>query len=223
LIRKIRFYCLVNKASGGCLGEELIKKLAKIGDNELFDITVLPLDFKNIKNQILQASNFDRLLIAGGDGTVSFVLSHLQGSGIPVGILPLGTGNDLAKEIGVSAFFDLNDLKRILTYYLTSQTKKLTIWKFQYGERFELERNFVNYLSIGFEPGVVEIFSKIRNNQYYFLSRFGPVGNRLAYVIASLFNLNQGIDLKGFNLFLLLNLIIMHSFVHFIFKNLVVA
>jgi len=43
----------------------------------------------------------DRILIAGGDGTLNAALVELIGSGIPVAVLPLGTANDLAHNLGV--------------------------------------------------------------------------------------------------------------------------
>jgi diacylglycerol kinase (ATP) len=39
---------------------------------------------------------------AGGDGTLSQVLGGLLDSGIPAGLIPAGTGNDLARTLGLS-------------------------------------------------------------------------------------------------------------------------
>jgi diacylglycerol kinase family enzyme len=45
--------------------------------------------------------NVDLVIAAGGDGTISSVASSLRKSDIPLGILPLGTGNVLASELGI--------------------------------------------------------------------------------------------------------------------------
>ncbi|HWL77274.1 diacylglycerol kinase [Microbacterium sp.] len=39
--------------------------------------------------------------VAGGDGTVNLALQELAGTGIPLGIIPLGTGNDFAMALGL--------------------------------------------------------------------------------------------------------------------------
>jgi diacylglycerol kinase (ATP) len=43
----------------------------------------------------------DLLAIAGGDGTVAKVLTHVDGDTAPVTILPLGTANNLAGALGI--------------------------------------------------------------------------------------------------------------------------
>ena len=46
-------------------------------------------------------ADFDAIVAAGGDGTVHAVVNGLAGRPIPVGVLPFGTVNLLAREIGL--------------------------------------------------------------------------------------------------------------------------
>jgi len=43
----------------------------------------------------------DIVVAAGGDGLVGGLLSHVTASGLPLGILPLGTANDVARSVGI--------------------------------------------------------------------------------------------------------------------------
>jgi YegS/Rv2252/BmrU family lipid kinase len=52
------------------------------------------------------ASGVDLVLASGGDGTVTACASGVAGSGIPLGVLPSGTGNLLARNLGVPLVID---------------------------------------------------------------------------------------------------------------------
>lgn len=49
---------------------------------------------------LVQAGH-DAIVVAGGDGTISETIDGLADGGVPVGIIPLGTANVLANEIGM--------------------------------------------------------------------------------------------------------------------------
>jgi diacylglycerol kinase (ATP) len=48
------------------------------------------------------ATGADALVAVGGDGTVHVALQAVAGTGVPFGVVPAGTGNDFAVEIGLA-------------------------------------------------------------------------------------------------------------------------
>ena len=57
--------------------------------------TLLP----NIQSAV--AAGFETIIVGGGDGTLSGVMEAFANQPIRLGILPLGTGNDLARTLGI--------------------------------------------------------------------------------------------------------------------------
>jgi YegS/Rv2252/BmrU family lipid kinase len=54
---------------------------------------------KLLKNEIAAGANL--VIIGGGDGTLSDCADHLAGTQVAMGVLPLGTGNTLARSLGI--------------------------------------------------------------------------------------------------------------------------
>lgn len=55
---------------------------------------------------VLLAARPDAVVVAGGDGTVMTVARHLLGADVPLGVLPAGTRNVLARDLGVPLEWD---------------------------------------------------------------------------------------------------------------------
>lgn len=70
------------------------------------------------------ASGADRVLVAGGDGTLRQVASGLVNTGITLGVLPVGSGNVLAQAIGVPL-----DLPSALAVAMTAEPRPLDALK----------------------------------------------------------------------------------------------
>lgn len=48
-----------------------------------------------------RAPGFDMVIVGGGDGTLSSAVGGVVDTGLPLGILPLGTANNLARTLGI--------------------------------------------------------------------------------------------------------------------------
>ena len=77
--------------------KQLMAALAKAGHHAVYQSTKEP----GLKKTLQQPT--DLVLSAGGDGTTAKVAFRLIDSGIPLGVLPLGTANNLARTLGFVA------------------------------------------------------------------------------------------------------------------------
>jgi hypothetical protein len=97
-----------------------------------------------------------RVLVCGGDGTVGWVLSALDSLSLeknpPVAVLPLGTGNDLARILGYGGGYEYGQsLEKIIDEVLLSkemlldrfETNSSTFSVFSFSERIRNEPVFL--------------------------------------------------------------------------------
>ncbi|WP_063047661.1 YegS/Rv2252/BmrU family lipid kinase [Nocardia pseudovaccinii] len=56
---------------------------------------------RQVQNSINGSAKPDAVVCIGGDGLMNVVLEAIAQTGVPLGLVPAGTGNDLAREIGV--------------------------------------------------------------------------------------------------------------------------
>lgn len=63
--------------------------------------TQKPGDAEEIARKAAESRGWDALAVAGGDGTLNEAANGLIGSDLPMGIIPVGTANVLAKEISM--------------------------------------------------------------------------------------------------------------------------
>ncbi|MBN1580557.1 MAG: diacylglycerol kinase family lipid kinase [Anaerolineae bacterium] len=109
--------------------------------------------------------DFDLVVAAGGDGTVSSVADALVRTGILLGIVPIGTGNALAYDLGIPA--DLDEALRLLVGEHT--TKRVDAMRI--GDRYAI-------LNVSVGVGSLTM----RDTNYSSKRRFGVV----AYLLTGL-------------------------------------
>src|ERR1700691_4672925 len=94
------------------------------------------------------ASGVDLVISSGGDGTVTACAAGVAGSGIPLGVLPSGTGNLLARNLGLPLQADA-----ALAVALTGAERRLDVGVAN-------GRTFVVMAGIGFDAAMLASVSE---------------------------------------------------------------
>ena len=74
---------------------------------------------EKIKQRIEQAKA-DRVVAVGGDGTLKLIAECLLNTDVPIGVIPAGSANGMAKELGIST-----DIKEALDLVVNGKPKKI--------------------------------------------------------------------------------------------------
>ncbi len=103
--RTDRVLVVLNPGSGGCSADEVRAALGRHfacddGSCRVHELKPGGEDVVEVVRRAV-AEGIDLVVAAGGDGTVSAVAGGLIGSEVPLGIVPLGTANVLARELGL--------------------------------------------------------------------------------------------------------------------------
>jgi YegS/Rv2252/BmrU family lipid kinase len=118
-------------------------------------------------------SGAELVLVCGGDGTVRTVCAELAGTGVSVGIVPAGTGNLLARNLGIPL-----QLQAAVEVALNGQDRAIDLARVS-GDGLGMDEHFMVMAGMGFDAAIMEGASE------QIKARVGW----LAYVVSGLRNL----------------------------------
>ena len=91
------------------------------------------------------------VLACGGDGTVRAVLTVLAGSGIPLGVIPAGTGNLFARNLGLP----LGDPQAALSVALTGTDRAIDVARIEPAAQKGRQERFAVMAGLGFDAAMM--------------------------------------------------------------------
>ncbi len=155
-----RLAFIVNPSSGGQRGAWLIEQLASV--QPAAPVVAIGPDLLPLVAAMAATGHVP--VACGGDGTAAAVAEAAWRAGAScAGVIPLGTGNDLARHLGWPAQApDLASLPVLLQRLEAAQTMTVDRWRI-IGPG--LERTWFNYLSVGFDARIARSFHQSRQAQ----------------------------------------------------------
>jgi diacylglycerol kinase family enzyme len=112
---RMKSFLFVNPLSGSYARKRInmvVTRLKNAGLSPVIFSVSTPTEIFSCCRQINETSEDPLVIIAGGDGTVNSVVNGLQPGTATLAVLPLGTSNVLAAELGIKSV--KNGIKRIL-------------------------------------------------------------------------------------------------------------
>eukprot|EP00049_Salpingoeca_infusionum_P011985 m.212194 g.212194 ORF g.212194 m.212194 type:complete len:1174 (-) comp15071_c0_seq8:2900-6421(-) len=175
---KLPLVVLINPKSGGNQGAKLLQQfLWYLNPRQVFNIMEqdangAPVGPKAALKIYHSTPNL-RLLVCGGDGTVGWALETIDQMGlgsknIPVGTIPLGTGNDLARSLKMGPGYEGESVKKLLARVLGCVVAKLDRWSLKFSVNPNPEVDLVALAAHYDVPIVNELPLAVFNNYFSF-------------------------------------------------------
>lgn len=154
---KHKLLFVINPVSGGLNKRSCEFQIKRFCDEENINYKIYyttgESDIEQLKT-IHEEFNSNAIIAAGGDGTVHLVGKVVSNTNIPLGILPLGSANGLAKELGIPL-----DLPKALKNLIHFNIKSIDTLMVNNHQAFHLS-------DFGFNAHIVRKFSELKKRGF---------------------------------------------------------
>ena len=177
---------VVNPKAGNGIEDGFIDRLKKHCENEGVDYEIYVTTGKNDTRQIetlLNENNFEVIFSAGGDGTFTLIAELVKDRSIKVGIIPIGTSNGLASDLGIdsdpfAAFQNLLNSNHILHLDQIVINDKETIYHIgDIGANANLIKRYESSDESSYAAYAKHVFEELRAEQAFAYEIETPEGN----------------------------------------------
>ncbi len=150
----MKYFLIVNPISGRGHGEKSIPEIEAHFQAAQLDYDLKRTEYPGHAMELARnATGFDVIISAGGDGTSNEILngileSNQNGSQPAMAVIPVGRGNDFAYSMGIPP-----TVAAACQCIVTNQRRKVDIGRV-YGENFPSGRYFGNGVGVGFDAVV---------------------------------------------------------------------
>jgi len=159
-----KFHFLINPVSGGGQGKIVFDFLPEIMRSMAFEEQEWKREFsiyEHFEEQVKYAlANSQCVIAVGGDGTAAAVfdvlLRHEEFRHVKIGLIPLGTGNDLARVLNLYSALADRGLLYIVRKLVVAPSRSLDLWKIN--GKFAM----ANYFSAGIDARIAHDFNRDR-------------------------------------------------------------
>jgi len=149
---KINILFIINPISGGKAKSTIPTLIDKYLDKEKFNANFRITEYIGHATEIVEEAvnkNFDIIVAAGGDGTINEVAAKVLEHKKIMGIIPLGSGNGLARFLNIPQ----RNLRDAILVINKLKTDKIDTATFN-------DKCFFNLAGVGFDAHLSSLFSK---------------------------------------------------------------
>jgi YegS/Rv2252/BmrU family lipid kinase len=194
-----KYVVIVNPNSGKRRGKKVLERIQNVFIDNNLQADVWLWEYPDQMATLIENAKqkqYKAVIIAGGDGSIHHAATHLFDTHIPLGIIPLGSGNAIANHFKIDKNIE-NSIKQLKH----SQIETIDIG-------FVNSLPFLGFIGIGIDASVAEQIPKLKNRSFLrycwltfqafrkakninFSLKYNDTVNKIESPILSIFNISQ--------------------------------
>ncbi len=158
----MRLLLVANPNAGHGRAGRLLAEVSDICRNFGLEVDTRLTERPGHATEIIESENlasFDGVIAAGGDGTVFEAVNGLfrnpAGPAVPLGVIPMGTGNSFSRDLGL----ERGQVRQALELVAGGATRKVDVGQCRTGNR---DLYYLNILGLGFVSDVTATAAKLK-------------------------------------------------------------